>query len=117
MDQDSGTNWISDLLPHSIPNCRILTYGYDVDTRGPTPISVQSLFEHGKNLAEDLSRARSGSEVLCSVSKSIGSDLIELPKLLQHERRPIIFLAHSLGGIIVKQVFYSFLIILYRLRV
>jgi hypothetical protein len=50
--------WIKDLLPDTVPNARLLSFGYDVDTRGSTPISVQSLYEHGKSLAEMLSEER-----------------------------------------------------------
>jgi hypothetical protein len=60
---DGYQYWLSELLPDTVPNCRILAYGYDVDTRGPTLISVQSLFEHAKALAEDLWRERRGIEV------------------------------------------------------
>ncbi|KAG9053227.1 hypothetical protein FS842_008484 [Serendipita sp. 407] len=78
---DDGTMWLKDLLPNDIPNARILTYGYDADTRSFSQTSTQTIFRHAEAFAEDLSRLRRTTD----------------PK------RPIIFLAHSLGGIILKK--------------
>ncbi|KAG9055139.1 hypothetical protein FS842_003036 [Serendipita sp. 407] len=78
---DDGTMWLKDLLPDDIPNARILTYGYDADTRSFSRTSTQTIFRHAEAFAEDLSRLRRATD----------------PK------RPIIFLAHSLGGIILKK--------------
>ncbi|PVF97307.1 hypothetical protein CPB86DRAFT_707172 [Serendipita vermifera] len=76
----SGTMWLKDLLPLDIPNARILTYGYDADTRRFTYTSTQSIFRHAETFVADLTLARSGNP-----------------------ERPIIFVAHSLGGIILKK--------------
>ncbi|KAG8854496.1 hypothetical protein FRB91_003453, partial [Serendipita sp. 411] len=78
---DDGTMWLKDLLPDDIPKARILTYGYDADTRSFSRTSTQTIFHHAEAFAEDLSRLRRATD----------------PK------RPIIFLAHSLGGIILKK--------------
>jgi hypothetical protein len=29
---DNGANWLRDLLPHDLPNARILSWGYDANT-------------------------------------------------------------------------------------
>ncbi|KAG9024276.1 hypothetical protein FS842_005502, partial [Serendipita sp. 407] len=78
---DDGTMWLKDLLPGDIPKARILTYGYDADTRSFSRTSTQTIFHHAEAFAEDLSRLRRATD----------------PK------RPVIFLAHSLGGIILKK--------------
>ncbi|KAG8790343.1 hypothetical protein FRC16_000904, partial [Serendipita sp. 398] len=70
-----------DLLPNEIPNARIISYGYDADTHSFSRTSTQTIFRHAEAFAEDLSRLRRKGD----------------PK------RPIIFLAHSLGGIILKK--------------
>ncbi|PVF91600.1 hypothetical protein CPB86DRAFT_685132, partial [Serendipita vermifera] len=77
----NGTMWLKDLLPLDIPNARILTYGYDSDTRRFTHTSTQSIFQHAETFVADLTQVRSGNP-----------------------ERPIIFLAHSLGGIVLKKV-------------
>ncbi|PVF91289.1 hypothetical protein CPB86DRAFT_719725, partial [Serendipita vermifera] len=76
----NGTMWLKDLLPLDIPNARILTYGYDSDTRRFTYTSTQSIFHHAETFVADLTQVRSANP-----------------------ERPIIFLAHSLGGIILKK--------------
>ncbi|PVF91575.1 hypothetical protein CPB86DRAFT_878439 [Serendipita vermifera] len=76
----SGAMWLKDLLPLDIPNARILTYGYDSDTRRFTHTSKQSIFCHAETFVEDLILARNANP-----------------------ERPIIFIAHSLGGIILKK--------------
>ncbi|KAG9029304.1 hypothetical protein FS842_004595, partial [Serendipita sp. 407] len=78
---EDGTMWLRDLLPEDIPNARILSYGYDADTRSFSRTSTQNIFRHAEAFAEDLSRLRRTAD----------------------SKRPIIFLAHSLGGIILKK--------------
>ncbi|RPB07239.1 hypothetical protein P167DRAFT_496072, partial [Morchella conica CCBAS932] len=78
---DNGVNWLKDLLPEKSPNARIFSYGYDSRTHGP--VSEQHLHDHGVALVSDLSLVRRST---------------------QTEGRPIIFIAHSLGGIICKSV-------------
>ncbi|KAG8814340.1 hypothetical protein FRC17_001194 [Serendipita sp. 399] len=77
---EDKTMWLKDVLPNDLPNARILTYGYDADTRSFSQTSTQTIFRHAEAFAEDLSRQRR-----------------------THPERPIIFLAHSLGGIILKR--------------
>ncbi|USP82002.1 uncharacterized protein yc1106_09276 [Curvularia clavata] len=76
--QGSGTNWLRDLLPPYVPRARIMMYQYNANIAfGPSTAGVQ---EQAENLLQLLSVQR------------------------EHARsRPIIFIAHSMGGIIVKQ--------------
>ncbi|KAG8779610.1 hypothetical protein FRC16_003375 [Serendipita sp. 398] len=79
---ENGVVWLRDLLPDDIPNARVLSYGYDADTRSFTRTSTHTIFRHAEAFAENLSQLRRMAD----------------PK------RPIIFLAHSLGGIILKKM-------------
>ena len=47
---ENGTFWLCDLLPNKIPHARILTYGYDANTRGQQQLARMSI----NNLAEDM---------------------------------------------------------------
>jgi hypothetical protein len=73
--------WPIDLLPKDCPNSRILMFGYDskVTKYSAGAISENSIFSHSKDLLFALSRERT-------------------------LHRPLVCIAHSLGGIIVKEV-------------
>ncbi|KAH8589753.1 hypothetical protein B0O99DRAFT_475591, partial [Bisporella sp. PMI_857] len=73
--------WPADLLPTDCPRARILTWGYDTKiTKYMTAaVNQNGIFSHSKDLLFALQRNR---------------DL----------NRPLVFVAHSLGGIIVKDM-------------
>ena len=74
--------WPRDLLPKAFPQARIVTWGYDVQIEGfLTATSQASIYHHAENLLSDLVMLRK-------------SDVAKLV--------PLIFIAHSLGGIVVK---------------
>lgn len=76
---DNGILWLQHLLPSDLPNARILSYGYDADTHSPECVSTHTMRRHADQLAKALSMSRK-----------------DVP------RRPIIFITHDLGGIILK---------------
>lgn len=82
-DADNTLFWPSEILALHHSDIRILTYGYDSNmTMGPmTPTSKNGIFQHAHSLLRALDRIRG-----------------DCPK------RPIIFFAHSLGGLVIKQV-------------
>lgn len=76
--------WPKDLLPLQYPKARILLYGYDtkVTKYGSGPTNENSIHSHGKDLLSSLATFR----MLDS---------------------PLILIAHSLGGIVVKEMLAS----------
>ncbi|EJT73826.1 hypothetical protein GGTG_07681 [Gaeumannomyces tritici R3-111a-1] len=76
--------WPKDLVPTTVPDSRIFTYGYDTNIRhwAKGPISSKTVYDHGWDLLCSLEEARRGAGEGC---------------------RPILFVAHSLGGIVVKE--------------
>lgn len=80
----SGVFWPQDLLPKDLPTARIMTFGYDADVVGIVKTAgSNTLRDHGKSLANDLGMRRARSNSIM---------------------RPLIFVAHSLGGLVVEQV-------------
>jgi hypothetical protein len=78
---ENGVLWLKDLLPEKVPRARILSYGYDANTRGREQLSIETLDGHATAFVSKLALKR---------------------KETFSEERPIIFVAHSLGGIILK---------------
>jgi hypothetical protein len=73
--------WPRDLLPFTVPNARIITYGYDTKIRHTLvgPVSKNNVVDHGWDL-------------LCALEEVRRDD----------PSRPLLFIAHSLGGLVAK---------------
>jgi hypothetical protein len=84
---ENGELWLRDFLPLDLPRARIMSYGYNVHT--------------------------AFSKAVTNISDVAASLLNRLDNERQpHERkRPIIFISHNLGGIIVKKVPKSLLVL------
>ncbi|KAH0404082.1 hypothetical protein KCU89_g1487, partial [Aureobasidium melanogenum] len=79
-NKNNNVCWPKDLLSEDIKDARILTFGYDAQVAGfLSETSQASIFAHAEKLLDNLKNARRGVE-----------------------SRPIIFIGHSLGGIIIK---------------
>jgi ankyrin repeat domain-containing protein 50 len=74
--------WLRDSLPGHVPNARIMAYGYDAAVR-PSQ-TLMHLHDFAQDLLDRLIMARSGGDG--------GS-----------AKRPLLFICHSLGGLVVKQ--------------
>ncbi|KAJ5170921.1 Cytochrome P450 [Penicillium coprophilum] len=76
--------WLSDLLPNYIKNARVLSWGYNANTNslGGKATSSDRILQHAGTLIEELQNDREFEDAT---------------------ERPIIFVCHSLGGIIVKR--------------
>ncbi|KAK4448922.1 hypothetical protein QBC34DRAFT_100924 [Podospora aff. communis PSN243] len=79
-DDDRSFMWIRDVLPSCLPSVRFLIYGYDTTLRDST--SFQTIADLAGRFILDM--------------KSYG--------WASPTAKPVVFLAHSLGGVLLKQV-------------
>ena len=79
---DNGIMWLRDLLPQDIPNARVMTWGYDSEPQTAKHFIHMMTFSHPDNLLSALYSLRSDTK---------------------SNNRPIIFMCHNLGGIVVKE--------------
>ncbi|EXJ96106.1 hypothetical protein A1O1_01232 [Capronia coronata CBS 617.96] len=81
----TGRCWLRepDMLPSNLPQARVLTYSYNA--------SVTELF------------GRTSSDRILEHAHTLVAELIADRQLENASRRPLIFVCHSLGGIIVKR--------------
>lgn len=91
------------MLPCDLPSCRVLTFSY--------PASVAAIFgktasdtilQHATTLVQELAADRRVSEFLVDLDER--GALTDTQQLENAMERPIVFICHSLGGIIVKRV-------------
>ncbi len=83
LHKDSHVHWPSELLKQDIPDARILGFGYDADVvKLWNPASNGRLSNHAENMVGALVRKRERTET---------------------ETRRMLFIAHSLGGLIVEK--------------
>ena len=76
--------WPQELLAEKIPEARILTYGYNADVvHFSKPAGLNTVLQHANNLNGDLTSHRYRTSSM---------------------DRPLIFVAHSLGGLVCEQV-------------
>ncbi|KAH6672474.1 ankyrin repeat-containing domain protein [Halenospora varia] len=76
----NGAYWIKDFLPPEFPGARIYTYGYNADVLAS--FGTGNIDTFAKVLLEEIMNTRTKTE---------------------EQRRPIIFICHSMGGLVVKR--------------
>lgn len=95
--ESTGKLWLRDFLPGFLPGCRVYTFGY------PSKVEDVNMHAGVQDYARKLiSVMRSHIEESPVVSSHMLPRYIRL--LHCHKNRPIIFVCHSLGGIVCKQV-------------
>ncbi|KAH0555801.1 hypothetical protein GP486_006255 [Trichoglossum hirsutum] len=83
-NHETGAFWLKDFLPQDVPNARIMTFGYNADVAFGNTTS--DIIDHAKDLLSSLVDKREQDDEM---------------------RRPIIFVGHSLGGIVIKQALFQ----------
>ena len=74
--------WPKTLLPPRLSKVRILTYGYDAYVVRASTASTNRLIDHATNLLNDMTTDRTCADAFS---------------------RPLVFVAHSLGGLVCKE--------------
>ncbi|KAF8537112.1 hypothetical protein BDD12DRAFT_795406 [Trichophaea hybrida] len=82
--EKDGVFWLRDFLATSLPEARVMTFGYNA------------------NVINDAAQTRIRGHAQ-SLLQNLRDERVE-----QNKRRPLIFVCHSLGGIVVKQVYLLF---------
>ncbi|KKZ61534.1 hypothetical protein EMCG_03895 [[Emmonsia] crescens] len=83
IEPESGVLWLRDLVPLHIPKARILCFGYEASP---------SFYDDDRIV-----------EKIQSLATTLVADLEGDRSLENCERRPIIFVCHGLGGVVVKK--------------
>lgn len=78
----SGFFWPGQLLV-DIPGCRVMTFGYNA-------VFERALIDNTTNIN--------------AIAETLVSQLITYRKGAEYMQRPLIFIAHSLGGLVIKRV-------------
>ncbi|KAI9764475.1 MAG: hypothetical protein M1840_008401 [Geoglossum simile] len=81
---ETNAFWLKDFLPQDVPNARIMTFGYNSDVAFGNTTS--GIADHAKALLSSLVDKREEDDGM---------------------RKPIIFVGHSLGGIVIKQALFQ----------
>ena len=79
--RETNAFWLKDFLSQDVPNARPMTFGYNSDAAFRH--TTTDIIDHAKRLLSSLIDRREEDNEL---------------------RRPIIFIGHSLGGIVIKQL-------------
>jgi hypothetical protein len=77
---DGTTVWLRDFAPQDIPRARVITYGYD------TSVADSDSNQGVRELAHTLLNG-----------------LVDFRQRTQTKQRPLIFVCHSLGGVVLKE--------------
>lgn len=94
--------WLRDFLSKDLPHCRTMTYGYNskLSTHG-----VDTIMDYGRGLIEELKKIRSTEEVSTGTDRLRGRGIrLTAESSQQLRKRPLFFIAHSFGGIILAHV-------------
>lgn len=106
--KEKGTSymWLRDSLPKDLPNLRILLYGYE--SRLDESDSNQNITVIADSFVGHLSQLRSHPKVCPRLI--ISRDRCDMLIWCKPIATPLVIIAHSLGGLVVKQVMFYVMI-------
>jgi pimeloyl-ACP methyl ester carboxylesterase len=87
--------WLKDFLPTDLPKARILAFDYPSQWAGDPDYT--NLKACGKSLLDEIVRDRKNSTVRLQV-------YVGHPLIIGQVRRSLVFIGHSFGGLVIKQV-------------
>ena len=93
--------WLRDFLSKDCKDCRTMIFGYNSKLRGR---GIHSLRDYVRNFLEELRKARRSPEVFLRSYPRIRNIFELIKDDVQEQTRPIIFIGHSVGGVIIAQV-------------
>ena len=94
---------MKDLLPKDVPNARIMTFGYSTRlfaTQNSNTSKLSQMWKRSRS-SSDLKTLQNIPQALYLQSNALLEELAK-HRADRASNRPIIFIAHSLGGLIVK---------------
>lgn len=92
--------WLRHFLAEDLPQCRTMIYGYD-SSLGPESKSIHSIPDYTDSFLEELKKARTTDEARAlECTLGVYTNICAV----QEKERPIIFIGHNFGGIIIAQV-------------
>jgi hypothetical protein len=98
----TGIFWPETFLKKDLPTARILTFDYDADIQTLNEHSSNTLRDHGKSLAFDLSLLRMKTKSVRGQPHASSTHYLHLT--FTKNNRAIVFVGHSLGGLVCMQV-------------
>jgi hypothetical protein len=101
--------WLRDSLPHDLPGVRILIYDYDSHLVG------SQSFQGMEALATEFRTHIATIRKATNVSRGMLYFWLHVNLQQKSTLRPLIFIAHSLGGLVVKEVINMFILPLKRI--
>ena len=92
---ESSVMWLREFLSKDLPDCRTMIYGYQSKL---SKWNMNQLSEYGREFFAEISKVRSDEEVIMNPRETPS---LSLPNFLKCQKRPLFFIAHSYGGIVL----------------
>lgn len=101
-DEEVHVNWLADedMLQAKLPDSRIMTFNYESKWLLDAPKQSRSLCAEQLLTALDNKR----KEVITRFGHKVSVQIFKIQQEKDTEYRPLIFIGHSFGGVVIEQV-------------